>query len=106
MTNHIAKNCRAKINKYKVHKKDNENSVFSLDIINNTELLRYVGFMNDKPVDVVFDSGAIASVISKSTADKLKLKILPSDVQINTAEGEAHSVVGITEKLNIEIDEI
>ena len=83
-----------------------ENTVYSLDIVNGAELLKYVGFIKNKPVNVVFDTGAIASVIGKTTTEKLNLKILPSDVKINTADGSAHSIIGVTENLSIEIDDI
>ncbi|CAF0967603.1 unnamed protein product, partial [Brachionus calyciflorus] len=63
-------------------------------------------FQANKPVNVVFDTGAIASVIGKTLTEKLNLKILPSDVKINTADGSAHSIIGVTENLSIKIDDI
>jgi hypothetical protein len=56
------------------------------------ELPKWTAQINGINVQVILDSGAIRSIISKSLADKLKLKINQNGRHIETATGEIANV--------------
>jgi hypothetical protein len=56
------------------------------------ELPKWTAQINGINVQVILDSGAIRSIISKSLADKLKLKVSQNGRHIETATGEIANV--------------
>ena len=56
------------------------------------ELPKWTAKINGINVQVILDSGAIRSIISKSLANKLKLKVTQNGRHIETATGEIANV--------------
>ena len=50
------------------------------------------------------DTGATVSIISKRVVDENKFKILPSDTRIKTADNSVSTVLGVTEKMEVDIN--
>ncbi|RMZ98455.1 Transposon Ty3-I Gag-Pol poly, partial [Brachionus plicatilis] len=75
------------------------------DLTKTNDLLKHTGFILDKEVEVVFDTGASSSIIGLNTAKKLGLNILASDKSINTADGSTNKVIGVTEEIELKVEE-
>ena len=87
-------------------KAQKEAKVYTVDeIFKSDTLLRYNGFLNNKEVEVVFDTGATVSLLNADIANKLDIEILPSDRVINTADGSTNPVLGITREVEVKVDE-
>lgn len=94
---HIAKDCRVK--------KSNVAVVCSSKT-NELKLLSIEGLLDGKKIQMCFDSGATASIISNRAAQKYGIKIRLSDSKVQTVDGSINSVVGITDLLEIDISGI
>ena len=87
-------------------KAQKEAKVYTVDeIFKSDTLLRYNGLLNNKEVEVVFDTGATVSLLNADVANKLDIEILPSDRVINTADGSTNPVLGITREVEVKVDE-
>ena len=94
---HIAKDCRIK--------KSNVAVVCS-SMTKELKLLSYEGLLDGIKIQMCFDSGATASIISNRAAQKYGIKIRPSDSKVQTVDGSINDVVGITDLLEIDISGI
>ena len=74
------------------HATSEENSILS------TEAL-----VDGHAVQVSFDSGATASIISNDVVKKYSLKTLTSDIKVKTADNSVSNVIGVTEEVTIEV---
>ena len=81
--------------------------IFSINVYtevnNETNLLNTSGTINGIPTKMTLDSGATTCVLSEQIARKHNFKILNSDVLVKLAHNEVVKVVGITEKLHVEV---
>jgi len=109
---HVASKCnRPQVNKLNMIKFDDEDeelqlvNMISIASVNNQlrKLLTIEGSVGGSKMTIGFDSGATASVISKSTANRCGIKLNPSDLKVKTASGEVLEIAGITDPLIIEI---
>jgi hypothetical protein len=111
---HLKKDCKVgnkpphKVNNVEVtsgrdcEENDRQEYVYSC-VSDETRLLTVDGMVGDVRMQLSFDSGATASIISADVVNKHGFKILSSDVKIKTADNTVKKVVGITEPLNIDI---
>ncbi|RNA12900.1 hypothetical protein BpHYR1_022305, partial [Brachionus plicatilis] len=82
-----------------------KNAMTVEDLTKTNDLLKHTGFILDKVVEVVFDTGASSSIIGLNTDKKLGLNILASDKSINTADGSTNKVIGVTEEIELKVEE-
>ena len=76
----------------------------SLHTNNSDQLLRVHGTLAHVPnLLCTLDSASTVSMMTESTAHQYGFTILPSDIQIKSANNAVTSVVGITERLKIDI---
>ena len=99
-TGHLASNCTMSCNKATVQKQ--EKILSAID--NQLEMLKIRGSINDINVDFYFDSGATTSIISHRIVKLHNLQILPSTVQIKSANNSIDTVIGITDSLRINVE--
>ena len=93
---HYANKCPSK------HKKVNSISVHAGDKYLEG-LMCVSGTVDGNPAVMTLDSGATACIISQRFANEIKLKINPSDVQVKVADNEVRNVLGVTDKLHVEV---
>ena len=96
---HLASNCRVKL-----HTAPNKQEEILSAIDNQLEMLKIKGTLNEINVDFFFDSGATTSIISQRIVKQHNLQILPSSVQIKSANNSVDTVIGITESLRINVE--
>ena len=111
---HLARVCRARKSKSDVKPKENlfvsdaaeeqQDGTYDLYTIHDqaNEPTRLKVFLNDVPVDMIMDTGASLSIISRSTFDRIKdhspsITLTPSLVRLQTYTGELLPVVGSTQ---------
>ena len=68
-------------------------SVF-MAISDEIPLLSTYGLVNGVELQLSFDTGATASIISLTVVKKYKFRILPSDIKIKTADNTITKVIG------------
>ena len=112
---HFAKDCRVT----KLHKVNNVNEIIN-EIESNDEhenrivkilclatddasILGTNGTIGGVSMNVSFDSGATASIMSRKIVDKYEFKIIPTNIKIKTADNTKSKVDGITETLVVDI---
>ena len=69
-----------------------ENSILSTDAL-----------VNGNAVQVSFDSGATASIISSEVIKRYEMKTIPSDIKVKTADNSVINIIGVTEQVTIEV---
>ena len=100
----------ANTNKYSQHRKTKDEQtkkVFTIsydsqEAKNENSLQSIKGYVNGVQLDLVLDTGATTSVISKRVVDKHNYKIIPSDITIKLADGSKSKYIGTTESLAVE----
>ena len=102
---HYAKFCKKeskdKVQRYGKSKYDREvvNTLYN----GNKNLLNTFGHISNCKMNVVFDTGATKSIMSKLAAEKFCFKIIPTKQVINIADGSQTQAIGSTEVLSIQI---
>ncbi len=83
---------------------EKKHSIYNI-LMKKQKLLEGKVVVNGKELRAVYDTGATISMMSKKTADALKIQIKECTDTINTADG-SHSVLGITDNMLVEVEDI
>jgi hypothetical protein len=96
---HKANECRSKGDKPFIKPK-----VIAVCRSNMESILHTDGLIENQEVKLSLDIGAVESVISKGTVERLGLTVYPSEVQVKTATNEISNVLGETQKLCVNVE--
>ena len=103
---HYSSNCKENSSNLKTNF-NKAKKVYSIDVYtevnNETSLLNINGTINGIKVKMTLDSGATTCVLSDAFARKNNIKILNSDVLVKLAHNEVVKVLGVTEKLHVDV---
>ena len=109
---HISKDCRAPRKKVQysnlvtetsARKSENREELVFQATSEENSILSTEALVDGHAVQVSFDSGATASIISNDVVKKYSLKTLTSDIKVKTADNSVSNVIGVTEEVTIEV---
>ncbi len=69
-----------------------------------THVLRAKGSVDDIPMEMVLDTGASISIMSKEIAERHSFVLFNSNIKIKSISGETIKPIGPTKEVNVKID--
>jgi hypothetical protein len=70
----------------------------------DTDVLRAKGSVDDLPMEMVLDTGASISIMSKEIAERHNFELFNSNIKIKSISGETIKPIGRTKEVNVKID--